>query len=223
MKSFKNLDILYIEDNIETRNNYAKTFKLLFNKVYVASNYEEAINTYKEEISLLLVDIELKKDKNGFDIANKIRSLNENIPIVFFTGHDEKDFILKAINSNMNGYIIKPLNLEKLFEILNNLFKKQNNSSLIYFDKFIYNFETCELFDKKNSHISLGKKENELLKFFLQNKNRLLSREVLEFEIWNEPLESDSTLKNLIASLRKKIGKDLIINISKIGWKIQID
>ena len=55
---------------------------------------------------------------------------------------------------------------------------------------------------------------------FLNNKNKILTREALEYEIWNEPVSSDSTLKNLIASLRKKIGKDTIINVSQMGWKM---
>ncbi|MFV0563783.1 helix-turn-helix domain-containing protein [Malaciobacter mytili] len=60
-----------------------------------------------------------------------------------------------------------------------------------------------------------------MLHTFLTNIDKVLSREFLEYEIWEEPLYSDTTLKNLMASLRKKIGKETIVNISKIGWKIE--
>jgi two-component system response regulator VanR len=121
----------------------------------------------------------------------------------------------------MNGYIVKPLDINKLIEILESLFK--NYSNKIKFKNYIYDFDTLELVDDKERKIPLGKKENTLLKTFLLNKNRVLSREELEFEIWHEPLESDTTLKNLIASLRKKIGKEMIVNESRIGWRIKID
>lgn len=224
MERLKHFNLLYIEDDIKTRNNCSETFRLLFNSIFTASDYEEAISLYqKEVIDFILVDIELNNHKDGFDIANKIREKNTDIPIIFLTSYDESKFVLKAINSNMNGYIVKPLRLEEFIDIANNILKKLYNSDIVKFKDFIYYFNTLQLFHISGNNISLGKKENKLLQIFLQNKYKILTRNVLEYEIWDEPLISDSTLKNLIASLRKKIGKDTIINISKLGWRMNSD
>ena len=221
MQQLKNFNLLYVEDENHTRDNYSKSFQLIFKEVFEAKNYEEAIDNFKNNhIDIVLLDIELNQKKNGFDIAKKIKQLNKNSKIIFLTGYDEKDFILNAINNNINGYIIKPLNLEKMTEIINDLIN--NNKESIEFKQFTFNLNTYELYDENNKCIHLGKKENHLLQFFLKNKDKVLSRELIEYEIWGEPLISDTTLKNLIASLRKKIGKETIINISKIGWKIEI-
>lgn len=223
MEKLKKLNLLYIEDDIKTRNSYANTFNIIFNKVFTASNYYEAMASYdKELIDFILVDIDLNSKKNGFDLAKKIREINASVPIVFLTGHDEKEFILKAINSNMNGYIIKPLSIDKFLEITNTLFVKKDSNKVFEFKEFTYDLNTLELFDKNMKLISLGKKENILLQIFLKNSDKLLNREFLEYEIWNEPLYSDTTLKNLIASLRKKIGKETIVNVSKLGWRIEL-
>ena len=223
MEELKELNLLYIEDEIRTRDNYTKTFRLLFNEVFTSDSYDEAVNIFTNElIDFILLDIELQSERNGFDISKKIREFDSNIPIVFLTGHNEKEIILEAINSNINGYIIKPLSIEKFLEVTKTLFKKIDSQKIIKFKDFIFNSDTLELFDKENRLIKLGKKETKLLQTLLFNTDKLLSREFLEYEIWSEPLLSDTTLKNLIASLRKKIGKETITNISKLGWKIEL-
>jgi len=224
IEKLKKLNLLYIEDNVTTMYNYLKTFNIIFNNIFTAINHKEAIDLYKKEtIDIVLVDIELNTQKNGFDIANEIRQSNQNIPIIFLTGHDETEFVQKAINSTMNGYIIKPLNLDKLINITEKIFKKVDNSNIVEFNNYKYNFNTFELFNENGKTIPLGKKENALLQIFLNNKYSVLSRDFLEHSIWDEPLSSESTLKNLIAALRKKIGKNMIINISKLGWRINLD
>ncbi|XOB63077.1 response regulator transcription factor [Campylobacterota bacterium DY0563] len=222
MEELKKLNLLYVEDEVRTKDNYTKTFNIIFNQVFSTDNYEDAIEIFLTgSIDFILLDIELKSEKNGFDISKKVREINPYIPIVFLTGLDEKDVILDAINSNINGYIIKPLSINKFLEITKSLFKKKSNNNIISFKEYKYNFDTYELFNRDNELIKLGKKETMLLATFLVNKEKVLSREFLEFEIWEEPLDSDTTLKNLISSLRKKIGKEMIVNISKIGWKIE--
>ena len=224
MEKLKNLNLLYVEDELTTKNNYEKTFNLIFNFVYSAVNYDDAMFIYENyPIDLILIDIELNSDKNGFDIASKIRKTNINLPIVFLTGHDDTDLVLEAINSNINGYLVKPLCIESFFKVINNTLLKVESKNTLQFNNFIYNFSTFELFNLSGDKINLGRKQHKLLQVLLRNKYRILRREELEYEIWNEPLDSDTTLKNLIASLRKKIGKEMIINESKIGWRIRFD
>lgn len=224
MQELKKLNLLYVEDELRTKNNYTKTFKIIFNQVFSTDSYDDAINIFSRNlIDFVLLDIELNNKKNGFDISKRIREINHGVPIVFLTGIDDKDVILKAINSCINGYIVKPLNIEKFLDIIKPLFGKKNTTlNFITFKDFRYYFDSYELFNKNNELIKLGKKETKLLHTFLLNIDKVLSREILEYEIWDEPLCSDTTLKSLMASLRKKIGKETIVNISKIGWKIEI-
>lgn len=221
---FKKLTLLYIEDNTSIRKEYLKTFELIFGNTYSASNFDTALSLYKSITpDLLIIDIELRMSKNGFEIANEIRKIDMDTPIIFLTAYSESTHVLKAINNNINGYIVKPLNLPKLIGVTEKcVFTKKDFNLIKISEELTYNFNTYEL-TRNNKIVSLGKKENALLLFLLKNKNNTLRKEEIEHEIWNESFISNSAVKNLIGVLRKKIGKDKITNISGLGWRINID
>lgn len=78
-----------------------------------------------------------------------------------------------------------------------------------------------KLIDKnKNLEISLTAKEIDLLDYLIKN-NRVVANEELKAAIWeNEYEATESALKNLLNKIRKKIGKESIINISGVGYKL---
>ena len=224
LNRLKNLTLLYIEDDSFIREKYLETFNILFKKTYEASNYNQAIDIFKKESpDLLIIDIQLNEGPNGFDIVEKIREEDQLVPIIFLSAYSEVDYIFKAINNSVNGYIIKPLSLPKLIDVLNKSTIVKKLEKTINISKCIsYNFDTFELKVDDNI-ISLGKKENMLLQMFLENLNKTLTKEEIEYKIWDEVLTSESALKNLIRVLRKKIGKDRIQNTSGMGWRLIID
>ena len=84
-----------------------------------------------------------------------------------------------------------------------------------------YNVLQKKLIDKnKNVEISLTAKEIDLLDYLIKN-NRVVANEELKAAIWeNEYEATESALKNLLNKIRKKIGKESIINISGVGYKL---
>lgn len=224
LDQLKKLKLLYVEDEDSTREQYVKTFELIFNETFATSNFEEAINLYKKfRPDLVIIDIDLKDEFNGFDIAAKIRDEDLVTKIIFLTAYNDKNYLHRAINSNINGYIIKPLSLDKLIDTIQSSLRELLDISIIKIsENLVYNFNTYELLNN-NKKVLLGNKENKLLFLLLKNKNKTLRRDEIEYEIWNETFVSNSAVKNLIANLRKKIGKNKIINVSKMGWRIEID
>jgi len=217
------LNLLYIEDDINISVNYATSFQLFFKNIFIARNYDEAINIYKRKSpDIIIVDIELEGSLNGIEIVKKVRKSDHNIPIVFLTSHSNNKYLLEIVNLQVDGFITKPLDITKFQLSMLKCLEKLHVKQVVYLDDSLYyNFDTFELF-KDDVNIPLGKKENLLLQLFLNNKNNILSRAELETVVWNDEVVSDSAIKNLIASLRKKIGKEKIMNISKIGWKIEL-
>ena len=222
LEQLNQLTLLYIEDDDKIRKKYYQSLKLLFKTIYQAINYQEAINLYEEKSpDILLVDINLG-ELSGIDIVKKIRETNINIPIVFLTAHFDNKYLLEVANLQIDGYIVKPLDIEKLQNAMINCLKKIKSISCISLDaNLTYDLHSNELFFNKEK-ISLGKKENLLLNLLLKNKDRTISRDELEYAVWNETVVSDSSIKNLIGILRKKIGKEKIVNILGVGWKINI-
>ncbi len=222
LEQLNQLTLLYIEDDDKIREKYYQSLKLLFKTIYQAVNYKEAINIYKEKSpDILLVDINLG-ELSGIDIVKKIRETNIDIPIVFLTAHHDNKYLLEVANLQIDGYIVKPLDIDKLQNAMTNCLKKIKSIFIIPLDSNLtYNQNSNELFFNEEK-VSLGKKENLLLSLLLKDKNRTISREELEYAVWNETVVSDSSIKNLIGTLRKKIGKEKIVNILGVGWKINI-
>ena len=89
-----------------------------FKETFVANNGEEGIELYKKKSpDIVLADISMPK-MDGLEMCQKIRDFNQQQHIVLFTGYNEVDYLSKAINMNINKYIMKPLNTRQMFDTL---------------------------------------------------------------------------------------------------------
>lgn len=222
IKQLNSLNILYLEDDDSLREKYALSLEILFKNVYQAFDYRSAMYLYNnKELDILLVDINIGR-LSGFDFVKKVRQENLEIPIIFLTAFNDAAHILEAVNLDVEGYIVKPLNIEKLQDAMLTCLRKINKINNIQISENIfYSFDQNRLLVEDKS-VTLGKKENKLLRMLLKKTNTHVTREELEYEIWGFTDVSQSAIKNLISALRKKIGKEKIINISGVGWRMDI-
>lgn len=217
----KKLNILFVEDEKEIAEEMIETLNLIFNKVYYAKNGIEALDIYKTTIpDLILTDIQMD-EMDGLKFATTVREKDSLIPIVFLTSFSHQQYLFDAINISSDGYIIKPVNFNKIIDIFSNIIKRKNNIlRKINISKDIeYNLNTKELL-KKDEQIVLGNKEQALLKLFISN--HILTKEDINYYLY--PLDSitDSAIKNLVTRLKNKLGKNSITYIKGSGWKLNI-
>lgn len=222
----KHLNILYIEDEKNIRENISKTLEMFVNKVFSIESSEEAFNTLKKhKIDLIISDINLP-GISGIDFVKKVRGLDYYIPVILLSAYTDKDYLFEATKLKLVDYLVKPID----FSILKDaLFKA--SQEIIDNGKFIINFEdniSYNVMNKNlysridNKDIDLTAKEINLLEYFIENNSRVISHEEIKNEIWEDSLDaSDSALKNLLNKLRKKIGKNSIKNISGVGFKVE--
>ena len=225
-KILKNLNILYIEDEKNIRLNIKKTLELFCENVFDAENILNAKEILtKQRIDIIISDINLP-DMSGIDFVKEIRISDKTIPIVLLSAYTDKEFLLEATKLKLVDYLTKPIN----FKDLNNALQKcveeilDNSRYIITFKNNIqYNVSLNSLIDdNKKEEIRLTNKELDLLNFLIKNNNRVCSAEELKSAIWDDYLEAtDSALKNLLNKIRKKIGKESIINISGVGYKLE--
>ena len=225
-KILKNLNILYIEDEKNIRLNIKKTLELFCENVLDAENIlnaKEILTTSR--IDIIISDINLP-DMSGIDFVKEIRISDKTIPIILLSAYTDKEFLLEATKLKLVDYLTKPIN----FKDLNNALQKcveeilDNSRYIITFKNNIqYNVShNCLIDDNKKEEIHLTNKELDLLNFLIKNNNRVCSAEELKSAIWDDYLEAtDSALKNLLNKIRKKIGKESIINISGVGYKLE--
>lgn len=112
------INLLYVEDDESIRNLLAKRLKTKVNKLYTAENGEDGYNQFIENSpDIILTDVTMPK-LNGIEMTRKIRETNKDIPIIILSANDESHYLLSAIENEVSGYIMKPLDKDKLYNLL---------------------------------------------------------------------------------------------------------
>lgn len=110
---YKDVHLLYVEDNENVRLNTLKILQNFFDNITVAENGEEGINSFKEQdIDLIITDINMPKI-GGIEMSKLVRETNITIPIIIMSAHSETPFKGQAYNAGVNEYLEKPLELPK--------------------------------------------------------------------------------------------------------------
>ena len=221
----KNLNILYIEDEENIRINIKKVLLLLCENVFDASSTEEAKIILKEQrIDIVISDINLP-DNDGISFVKELRKTDKTIPVILLSAFTDTKYLLEATKLKLVDYLTKPIDFKTLNNALQTCVEEilDNSRYLILFQNNIqYNVLHKKLIDlNTEKEILLTSKELELLSFLIKHNNRIVSADELKSNIWEDYFEAtDSALKNLLNKVRKKIGKESIINISGVGYRL---
>ncbi len=125
--------ILYVEDEKNIQEELSKFLKMFCNNLYLADDGVQGLSLYKKyNPDLIISDIKMPF-MNGIDMAYKIREINEAASIIFTTAFSDSDFFQKAIELQVDGYIIKPIDLGLLENKILNIIK--NNQIKIDLEK----------------------------------------------------------------------------------------
>lgn len=221
------LTIAYIEDEKNIRENMSKTLNLLCKNCIEFQSAEELLNYYeKNSVHIIITDINLP-NMNGIELIKKIREKDEKIPIILLTAYIETQYLFDAIKYKVVEYLPKPIDYETLIQALLKATKdliNNGNYMIKINEKLFFNVLNKELLTIDKEKIPLTPKELKLLNLFIKNKNKIVTYEEIKNQIWENSYEvTESAFKNLINKLRNKISKDSIVNISKIGYRLNIN
>ena len=224
-------NLLYVEDDLDTIENMVHFTKNKFNEVYIAKDGQEALDMIKNKnIDLLILDINIPLI-NGLELAKIIRKKNPIIPILFLTAYSDTSKLLKAIDLQVDGYLIKPLNIDDLNNYISKIFLKLNkiyiSENVKLQDNFTWNKKFQEL--KYNElTIPLTKTEIILLTKLISNQRHILSLEEIKEYVFSGKDITDNSIVQLISRLKNKTkmataSKHFFIeNIYQYGYKLKI-
>lgn len=140
------LRILYVEDDLSTQEEVAFFLTPLVKELYLASDGQQGLEMFKRHTpDLIITDIQMPI-LNGLEMIKEIRMINPKIPIFVTTAYNETNYLLSAINSGVNRYILKPINFKTLLETMNEFFSHDTS----------YPYSVCVNRDGKIAHIAVG-------------------------------------------------------------------
>ena len=200
--------ILIIEDDEKLRNE----LEIFLNKNgYEAQTLKTFENTVQDILeinpNLVLLDINLPYT-DGEYICKEVRK-KSNVPIIMVTSRDNEIDELLSINYGADHYITKPFNIQILLAKIASLLRRTNlrgeNLDKIDVGEFILNIANNTI-EKENKVIELTKNEFKILRYLLQNRNKIVSREDIMDCLWDtESFIDDNTLTVNITRLRNKL------------------
>ena len=221
----KSLNVLYVEKEEHIRNHTIEALEFMSMNVSSVSNGEEAYLQYlKIKPDILISEIEIPL-LNGLELVEKIRKEDNEIQIIIISMHTKTEYFLKAIELNLSRYLLKPVSLNALKNALiiciNNIEKKKENLIKYFNKKDFYNLSERHLFVNERT-VQLDHHERELLELLLNQSNNIVTYTKIEKDIWDNKMSS-AAIRSLVRNLRKKLPCDVIKNISKIGYQININ
>jgi DNA-binding response OmpR family regulator len=217
----KNKTVLFAEDDITMRTQIAEILEMLFKKVFVANDGSRAYEFYVEEKpDMVISDIKMPT-MDGLSLIEKIRKSDYEIPVILLTSFTEQELLVNAANLSIDGYIIKPVDLNSLVKTINKAMQRASkNQGLIPLGKEIYyNTGTQEIY-QNGEIVLLGYKELELIKLLISKFPKTVDKEEISETLWPYEAICESSIKNLVLRIRKKLGEEIIVSVRGIGYRL---
>lgn len=221
------MKVLIVEDEYEIASSVSQF--LTQNGITVIS----VVNLFDAEDKLLmhqfdciLLDIGLP-DGNGLSFIQKAKKQQENAGILIVSAKNSVDDKITGLDLGADDYITKPFHLTELLSRIKANYRRQNGIKSV---RISFNEIDVRL-DEQQAYVNdilldLTKKEYELLAYFVQHPNRVLTKEMLTQHLWGESLESSDNYDFIythIKNLRKKIldakGTDYLKTVYGMGYK----
>ncbi|MGM0623452.1 MAG: response regulator [Campylobacterota bacterium] len=218
----KSLTLLYAEDNKNTRETNSKTFGFFFKRVLSAQDGEEALKLYKNHHPhIVILDI-LMPQINGIEVAQRIREIDADVPIIILSGHDEKEMLHKAIKIGVLDFMSKPLLYENFKQTLEVCADRLSSSMPLQMqlDTNLFYIPGNKRFKLKDKEILLTKKEQVMFEILYENIGNTIETDVIESYMIHAT-GSQTNVKNLAYKLRKKLQTEKVVNRKGIGYALE--
>lgn len=227
------MTILVADDEKDIRNLLKINFEENGYSVITAENGKVALDIIqKEEISLAIFDV-MMPIIDGFNLLRLIREKNILIPVIFLTARDDEMDKILGLGLGADDYISKPFSFSELLARVKAQLRrnidytkdKKIENKIIEYGELVIDKEKCCAY-KNSSFIELGAKEFKLLSYFMENSEKVFTKQQLYRAIWSDDLYyDDNTIMVHISRLRSKIEDNpqnpkYLKTIRGIGYKL---
>lgn len=216
----KDASVLIVDDDSNLLKSFKDVLELYVKNVYEAKDGLEALNIFnKEFIHIIISDIKMP-NFNGLDFTTKIREINHDIPIIIVSAYSERELLLDFIKLNLTDFLVKPITHDTLLKALSRSAKILVDKKILNFyfsDDCFYNTSNKKIY-KKTKEYDLTLKEVLLIELLIKNANKLVTKDMIQIEVYQNSYMTESALKNLVFKLRQKLMDDNIKTIIFQGY-----
>jgi len=219
MFNLEKLKVLFVEDEEKIRINIQEAIGEEFALFETASDGLNGLQKYKDiKPDIIVTDIEMPH-LNGLEMVARIRKISPDVPVIILSAFSEKEKLFQAIDSNVSKYIVKPIDIDELLEVISDLSNKFDYQHLIELSMgYTYDSLQKKLY-LNDDFITLTKKEVLFIDILVENKESYAKNDDLYKKVWNDSC-SGTTVRTFVQRLRNKTNKDFIENVSGLGYKI---
>jgi len=213
------MKLLFVEDDIEIRENLRFYLESIFKEIIEVSDGEEALKKYYNcNPDIILLDINIPK-LNGIDVAKRIREHDKKTIIIVLTAYDDREILIQAVELKLTKYLLKPVSRSILKETLTKAIQEirdTQNISLNY--DYKWNLKN-KVLTHKNEVIKITNNEMKLFDVYCNNSNSIFTNEDLSNLLYEEEEYNENKVRMFLKRFRKNINPELIVNIYGLGYK----
>lgn len=179
------MNVLLVEDEHDFQRVLAEYLTLSGYEVLTADHGREGLEKFKKEhVDICILDV-MMPVMDGFTLAENIRKLDTDIPIIFLTAKNQKEDKLKGLKLGADDYITKPFDAEELILRVGNILRRsvgrvEENRSI---GSLELKMDQLKLLTK-NQEYQVTRREAELLSYLIKNTNKVVSREQILEDLW---------------------------------------
>lgn len=203
--------VLLIDDETELAESTAEYFNMFDISTCCVYTAADALEFFKDNrAELILLDINLE-DMSGFELCKTLRE-TINVPILFISARSSDDDMVIALNIGGDDYITKPYSLNVLCAKVKAVLKRYENSTVSSGEAVTFGDIRIDtgagIVKRSGREVELTAIEYKLLSYLVENRNKVVDKQDIFDNVWDDSYVSDGTLNVHIRHLREKLEKD---------------
>lgn len=225
------MNILLVEDNHDLALNVSEFFERKGHIIDYAADGLSALNlVLRQNYDVIILDVMLP-GLNGLTFCQQIRETHGlDTPVIMLTAKDTEDDKLEGFKAGTDDYLVKPFSLPELEARLQSLIRRSSNHTFskknLIVEDLEYSPDTMKL-KRGDTELSLKPIPLKILVILMQNTDRVVTRQEIEQQVWNDDPPDSEVLRSHIYAIRSEIDKPgmtkLVHTIRGVGYRLAAD
>ena len=220
-KILKNLTVLLVEDDSDSKKIMHDVLSDNFEKVFTAQNGDEGLKKFKKYNPNMVITDVFMPISDGLDMTRYIKEISKDTPVIVLSAHSEKETLLKAIDVGVDKYLIKPIMADDLLKTIENVAKSKIETANIIQVSNGYSFNKIKrVLIRDGVEISLTKKELAFISLLIKRLGTLVLHDEIKSVVWVGESVTEAAIRTFVKRVRDKVGNNFIKNVPGLGYKI---